>query len=144
MALSQSAPTANTHELSRVVITEPLGAPEAALKVAVAPIAPEPLLPLESAPVKLTTVMEAAAVCASRAVIATLVNAAGANARQISASPGTLLARATNCQVSPAPLTDVMAFPVVGVESVDMNASNNSFAFAVEKYCVRTVLVADE
>lgn len=144
MALSQSVPTANIQELSRVVITEPVGAPDAALKVAVAPIAPAPLVPPGSAPLKAMTVMEAAALCAKFAVTVALVNTAGAKARQISASPGTPFARVTNCHVNPPPVTDVTVFPVVGFESVDTNASSNSFAFAVEKYCVLTELANDE
>ena len=142
--LSQSVPTANTHELSRVVTTEPLGAPEATPNVAFAPIAPEPLLPLASAPVNATTVIDAAALCAKFAVTAALVKAAGANARQISASPGTLFARATICQVSPAPLTDVTELPPDGLESVEINANRSSFAPVVENCAVEDCVPDDE
>lgn len=126
------------------MINEPVGAPEAALKVAVAPMAPEPLLPLLSAPLNATTVIEAAALCAIFAVTLTLLKAAGANARQISASPGTLFARATNCHVNPAPLTDFTVFGVVGFESAEINASSKSLELVVEKYCVLTELVWED
>ena len=144
MALSQSVPTPNTQELSRVLTRDPVGAPEAALNVAVAPTAPEPLLPPGSAPLNATTVMEAAALCPKFAVTATLLKIVGANARQISASPRTPFARATNCHVNPAPFTDITVFPLAGLESVEMNASNNSFALAVERDCVFTEFVAEE
>src|SRR6185437_14681102 len=131
MALSQSAPTANTQELSRVVVSDPVGVPEALLKFAVAPIAPEPLLAVMSAPVKATTVIDAAPLCARFAVTVTLFNAEAAIARQISASPGTPLARATNCQPNPAPVTDVTLLPAEP-PSADTNASSNSLEPVVE------------
>lgn len=144
MAPSQSAPTPNTHELFRVVVSDPVGAPETALNAAVAPTAPEPLLPLGSAPLNATTVMEAAALCPKLAVTVTLLKIAGANARQISALPRTPFARPTNCHVNPAPFTEVTVFPLAELESVEMNASNNSFAFAVDNDCVFTEFVAEE
>src|SRR5690348_8799568 len=122
MALSQSAPTPKTQELFLVVTTEPVGAPDAELNVPLAPMAADPLLPLVSAPLNATTVIEAAAAWDRLAATATFVKTPGANARQISASPGTLLARATNCHVSPAPLIDLTEFPAVEPESADTNA----------------------
>src|SRR5579884_289293 len=91
MPLSQSVPAPNTQELSRVVVTEPVGAPEAELKVAVAPTAPEPLLAVVSAPAKATTVMDEAAACAKLALRLPWPKPAGATAGQIPAWPGPCL-----------------------------------------------------
>jgi len=73
--------------LFRVVIREALGAPLAPFPVPTAPIAPEPLMPEESAPVKLTTVIELATLCESVATTFAFDRRANANARQISAVP---------------------------------------------------------
>ncbi len=144
MALSQSVPTANTQEPSRVVVTDPVGAPEVALNMAVAPTAPEPLLPLESTPAKATTVIEEAALCAKLALIVALLKTAGAKARQISASPNTPFARAANCHVNPAPVTEVTVFPPEVLESLEMNASSSSFDPVVENCAVEDWLFAEE
>ena len=58
MVLSQSLPTPRTHEPFRVVTSVAVGAPCDAFPLATAPIAPEPLVPDGSAPVKPITVME--------------------------------------------------------------------------------------
>jgi hypothetical protein len=87
MALSQSLPTPKTQELLRVVTSEALGAPEDALAEFVAPIAPEPFVPLPSAPRKLTTDIVAATLCHMLAVTVTLDSVDVANARQISDVP---------------------------------------------------------
>ena len=82
-----SAPTANRRELFLVVVSMA----EAVLAVAVAPIAPEPLLPVASAPIKLTTVSDMSTLepgmFLTSAVIETLVRTEGAKARQTSAVP---------------------------------------------------------
>ena len=62
-------PTPHTQELPRVVVTLTLGALEAPLPVPVAPTAAEPLVPLKSAPVILTTVMETSLVALLALVI---------------------------------------------------------------------------
>ena len=141
VALSQSVPTANTHEPLRVVTSDTVGAPEAALAPPVAPTAPEPFVPVVLTPVKLSTVIELALERARVAVTVTLLRTAGAKARQISASPATPLARFTRTQVSPAPVTLLTVCPPVEGESAETNASNNSFAAVVENAVVVTVVL---
>jgi hypothetical protein len=131
MALSQSLPTPNTQELLRVVTSVAAGAPGLAFPLAVAPIAPEPLVPEVSIPVKLTTVMEAAALCDKFAVTLTLERVPGAKARQISAVPSCALVRLTKAQVRPAPVTLVTVMPL-DVPSLEINASSNSLPALVE------------
>jgi len=131
IALSQSLPTPNTHEPLRVVISDALGAPEAALALAVAPIAPEPPVPVASAPVKVTTVIEDVTPCDNVAVTLTLVSVEGAKARQISAVPNWALVRRTSVQVRPVPLTLVTVTPGE-VASLEIKARSSSFAELVE------------
>jgi hypothetical protein len=57
-ARSQSVPTPKIHEPVRVVTREVVGAPVPALAPAVAPIAPDPFVPDESAPLIVTTVID--------------------------------------------------------------------------------------
>ena len=83
LALSQSLPTANTHELLRVETSVAVGAPLAPLAALIAPMAPEPFEPDVSAPLTATTVMDAAADCANVAVMTELLRGDGENARQI-------------------------------------------------------------
>src|SRR5437870_3986111 len=59
VAVSQSLPTPNTHELARVVSSVAVGAPGRAFALPVAPIAPDPFVPDAFTPVKVTTVIEA-------------------------------------------------------------------------------------
>src|SRR6266850_6171983 len=73
-APSQSLPTPNTSELLRVVTRDAAGASAGELLPPVAPMAPEPLVPDVSTPLKLTTVMAAATFCDNAAVTDTLVN----------------------------------------------------------------------
>lgn len=87
MALSQSSPTAYTHELFRVVTNVAAGAPELLLVATVAPIAAEPLVPLASAPPNPTTVMDDGTDCERVAVTVTPVRGTPAIARQISDVP---------------------------------------------------------
>src|ERR687884_1682767 len=87
VALSQSPPTPNTQELSRLVVRVAVGAPGFALPVPVLPIAPAPPMPEGSAPVNVTTVIDAATLCEIVAVTEAPESAAGANARQTSAVP---------------------------------------------------------
>jgi len=91
--LSQSLPTPKTQEPFRVVTRVALGAPALLLVAALAPIAPDPLVPDVSAPVKLTTVIEDATPCESLAVTLMPVKGDGAKARQISAVPSCTLLR---------------------------------------------------
>src|SRR5688572_4250307 len=110
-APSQSLPTPKTHELARVVVNVAVGAPLGEFADTVAPIAPDPLTPEVSTPVKLTTSSDDVVFCAIVAVTATLVSAVGANARQISDTPRWTFVRTTSSQVSPAPETLVAWFP---------------------------------
>ena len=71
----------------RVVTTAALGAPVAALAVFVAPIAPEPLVPVASAPVKLRTVIDEITLCETVAVTVAFDNTEGAKARHTSEVP---------------------------------------------------------
>ena len=70
-----------------MVVNDALGAPGCALPVPLAPMAPEPLLPVVSTPVKLITVIEEITLCDRVAVTETLLSGAVAKALQISASP---------------------------------------------------------
>jgi hypothetical protein len=85
------------------VTKEAVGAPLAALPEAVAPTAPELLLPVVSTPLKLIKVKELAAGLERVAVATTFVKGEVAKARQISAVPGWVLVRRTKDQVNPAP-----------------------------------------
>lgn len=64
-----------------------LGAPALLLAAALAPIAPDPLMPDMSTPAKLTTVIDDVTLCERWAVTLIPVNGDGAKARQISAVP---------------------------------------------------------
>ena len=103
MALSKSLPTPSTQELSRVVVSVAVGAPEEAFPAPVAPTAPEPLVPEVSTPVKLITVIEAATLWDRVALTEVLVRVEGAKARQISAAPLCTLVLTTRAHVRPAP-----------------------------------------
>ena len=98
-ALSQSTPTPHTHEFALVVVTMPVCGPLAPLADSVAPMPLDPFVPVVSAPVKLTTLMDEADDCANVAVTLTFVNAVAATARQISAVPRRTFVRTTNVQV---------------------------------------------
>src|SRR3954465_2017758 len=87
VALWKSMPTPNTSELLRVVARFAFGAPPAEFADVVAPMAPDPLVPVVSTFEKLTTVIEAATDCDSVAVTLTPASVVGAKARQISAVP---------------------------------------------------------
>src|SRR3982751_6203706 len=106
-ALSKSLPTPNTRELLRVVTSVAVGGPPAEFADAVAPIAPDPFVPVVSTFLKLTTVIDPAVDCDIVAVTVTPVSVAGANARQISAPPSWTFVRLTRTQVRPAPVTPV-------------------------------------
>lgn len=108
-----------------------VGPPEPALPEAWAPIAPEPFVPEASVPVKVIAVIEAATRCDKFALTLTCESTVGANARQISAVPICALARCTNTQVRPAPVTLVTVTPA-DVASADTKASNNSLGEVVE------------
>lgn len=81
-----------------------VGAPAALLAVAVAPMPPEPLVPEVFAPVKATTVIDAATGCDKVAVTLALLSEDRATARQTSAVPCRWLSRRTSVQVRPPPL----------------------------------------
>jgi len=87
MALLKSLPTPKTQELLRVVTMVAVGGPLAALLLAVAPIAPDPPVPVRSTPVKLNTVIDETTLWDRVAVTVTLLSGLDAKAFQISASP---------------------------------------------------------
>src|SRR5260370_39511664 len=72
-------------ELFRVVVRGGGGGAEVALAPAVAPIAPDPVVPEVSTPAKLMTSIDEATFCERVAVTETLLSGLGANDRQISA-----------------------------------------------------------
>ena len=90
-----------------MVINVAEGAPDAALADAVAPIAPDPFVPVVSTFEKLATVIIDTVGCESDAVTVTLVSFAAAKARQISLVPDRTFVRPTNAHVTPAPVTPV-------------------------------------
>lgn len=79
MAPSQSKPTPNTSELSRVVTRLANGAPLALSPLALAPIAPDPLIPVKSIPENAITVIDedSGAFGEKFAVTAAFLNGAG-------------------------------------------------------------------
>ena len=87
-----------------MVVSAAVGAP-VPLPELTAPMAPEPLTPDVSTPLKLTTVTDAGAALVSVTVTDVLVSGESANARQISEDPGWTSVRATGSHVSPPPLT---------------------------------------
>ena len=135
-----SSPTPNTTEFARVVVSVAEGAPEAAFAVAVAPIAPDPFVPVVSTPVKLTTVIDDCTVCENVAVTVTLLSTAGAKARQISAVPCCVFVLCTNTQVRLAPETPLTVVVVAVPFPLEINASNNSLAAVVENEAVARVV----
>jgi hypothetical protein len=142
-ALSQSVPTPNTQELLRVVTSDAVGAPTAALPPPVAPMAPDPFVPDESAPVKLTTVIDDTTFCDRFAVTVTLLSADVAKARHTSAPPGCAFVRFTSTQVRFPPVTLVTVRPPEEIESAETNANKSSFGTVVENAGVVTVVAAD-
>src|SRR3954468_20856498 len=107
IALSKSLPTPTTQELFLVVVSVAVGAPDAALAPPVAPMAPDPLAPDVSAPVKLITVIDESTLCETVAVTVALKRTAGAKARQISAVPLCVFVRLTSAQVRDPPVMPV-------------------------------------
>jgi hypothetical protein len=94
-----------TKELAAVVVRLAAGAPDVALPLPVAPIAPEPPVPDALTPVKLRMVTEEITLCDNVAVTVTLLSVVGAKARQTSEVPRCPLVRAAKAQVNPAPET---------------------------------------
>src|SRR6185312_14390749 len=100
--------------------------------------------PLVSTPLKLITVIEAATDWDRLAVTVALATVDAAKARQISEVPICVLARLTNVQVRPPPLTLVTVIPA-DCASVATNASRSSFAEVVENaWLVMVLLVPEE
>jgi hypothetical protein len=114
-----------------VVVNEAAGAPEGALAPFLPPIAPEPLTPVVSVPVKVMMVIEAATLCDSVAFTLAFTSATPAKALQTSAVPNCALVRRTNAHVSPPPDTPLTMIPD-DFASVEMKASNSSLADVVE------------
>jgi hypothetical protein len=115
-----------------VVTRLAVGAPVAALALAVAPIAPEPLVPVVSTPLKLRTEIEETMLFDRVAVTVTLLNFEGAKARQISEVPFCTLVLTTSTQVRPPPETPVTVVVDPPLESVSMKANSSSFTDVVE------------
>lgn len=82
-----------------------MGAPEDLLAVAMAPIAPDPLVPEVFTPEKLNTVIDEATLCERVAVTVAALTGEDANARQTSDVPLCPLTRTTSAHVRPPPLT---------------------------------------
>jgi len=127
-----------------VVVNDAVGAPVSAVPEPVAPIAPDPFVPDVSTPLKVMTVIDAALLCDSVAVAVTLVSAAAANARQISAVPIWVLVRFTSCQVRPAPVIPVTVVLVPPLLSAETNANSSSLAAVVENDGVAIVVALVE
>jgi hypothetical protein len=127
-----SLPTPSTKELFLVVTKVAEGAPDSEFAVPTAPTAPEPFVPEVSTPVKLITVRDDVLFFERVAVTETLLNAAGANARQISEVPRCTFVWTTRTQVRPAPVTLFTTMCCPPTSSVEMNASNSSLADIVE------------
>jgi len=103
-----------THDPFRVVVRLAVGAPRLELEPAVAPIAPDPFVPVASTPAKLITVNEHATFWEIVAVTVTLLSSVGANARQISEVPLWTLVLRTRTQFNPPP--DTLVTVVLGPE----------------------------
>ena len=112
--------------------SDAVGAAADPLPPAVAPMAPEPLVPDVSTPVKLITVMDAAADCDSVAVTFTALNGFAENARQISAVPFCVLVRRASTHVKLPADTPVTVILCPVALSVEMNARSSSLPDAVE------------
>jgi hypothetical protein len=115
-----------------VVTSDAAGAPELLLVVTTAPIAPEPLVPVVSTPMKVMTVIEEPTLWDRLAVTDTLLRGDAAKARQISEVPLWTLLLATSTQVKPAPETLVTVMFGVETEAVEINASSSSLPETVE------------
>jgi hypothetical protein len=133
-----------TRDLSLVVTNAAEGAPRGLFPLAVAPIAPEPLLPVSSTSAKLTTVIEEATAWERVAVTATPVKRVAEKARQISAVPSCTLVLRTSSQLSAPPLMRVTVVFGVPTESADTNASNSCSSLFVENAAVVTVVDATD
>jgi hypothetical protein len=105
-------------------------------------MAPDPLVPDGSTPIKVTTVIEEATLWERAAVTDAFVSGDAANARQISAVPLWTLLRWTTTHVRPAPEMLVTVLLGALTESVETNASSNSLPDAVENAGVVTVELA--
>jgi hypothetical protein len=125
-----------------VVTSVAVGAPFEALALFVAPIAPEPFVPVVFTPVKLKTVIDDATLFESVAVTVAWLNGEVAKARQISELPLCAFVRTTSVQVMPPPLILLTVVFVPERKSVATKARSNSFPDAVEKAGVVTVLLA--
>src|SRR5712675_750249 len=99
-----------TREFALVVTREAVGAPALEFPVPVAPMAPDPLVPVVSTPAKLITVINETVLRDRVAVTVALVSCDVAKARQISAVPRCVLVLRTSTHVSP-----VVAMPVTVV-----------------------------
>lgn len=118
-----------------------VGAPDEALPVPVAPIAPAPA-PVVSTFLKLMTVIDETTVWDNVAVTVTLLRGLSAKARQISDVPLCAFVLLTRTQVKPAPATPVTVVAALDTLSPSIKANNNSFPEVVEKVAVATVRLA--
>ena len=129
--------------MALVVTSDAVGAPGLAFPVPVAPMAPEPLIPVVLTPVKLITVIEEVTFWERVALTVTFVNVVGANVRQISAVPRWVLVLLTKTQGSPPPVT--LLTVVLVPDEVEMvaatKANNYSFVDFVENAAVATVVL---
>src|SRR5947209_4430430 len=127
VALSQSSPTAHTHESAAVVVSEAVGAPEAPFPVPVAPVR------LVSAPANATTSMLPPYEPELRFAVTVIpLTGFGATASQISAVPGWLFVRWRGVQVKPPPVTEEELWPPAAFgPSEAMKATSRSCALVV-------------
>src|SRR3954452_13660380 len=126
VAPSQSTPTPQTQLFARVVVSEAVGAPVAALPVPTAPRVDS------SAPVNAATFNVPCHDPELRvAVTTTLFSALGAAACQISAVPARVFVRWRSRQVSPPPLTELNDSAPLEGPSEARNATSSSPAWAV-------------
>ena len=100
-------PTPITHELLAVLTSDAVGAPEAALLLPTAPIAPDPFVPDVFTPAKLMTCIDETTLCDKLAATVTPLKGTPAKARQISADPLCPFVLWTSVHVNPPPETFV-------------------------------------
>ena len=126
--------------IARVVVRVAEGAPVAAFAVAVAPIAPDPLVPVVSTPVELT-VIDDCTDCENVAVTVPLVSAVDAKHAENSNVPSCVFVRCTNTHVRLAPATPLTVV-VVAVPFARIKASSSSLVEEVENVAMASVVAA--
>jgi hypothetical protein len=125
-----------------VVVTAAVADALEAVLVLVAPIAPEPLVPVVSVPLYAETTAAALELPAVQLKVTAALNTAVANARHISIRQVVLtLSARTNSHVNPPPVTEVTGVVVFGIA---MWAIKSSLAPEVVRVPVTRVVFDDE